>query len=90
VGGQPLSRVYIGWDVGYVRVMTTSPRGSRSRHLFLVAAVLWLVAAAISAVRLVATIADPDRDTSPVVSVLIAVLFAAAALVWLVQYRRTR
>lgn len=82
--------VYRGRDAGYVRVVTSSPRGGRSRQLFLVAAVLWLAAAALAAARLVATIADPDRDTSPVVSVLIVVLFAAAALVWFVQYRRTR
>ena len=76
--------------MGYVRVVATSPRGSRSRRLFLLAAVLWLAAATLAAGRLVATIADPDRGTSPVVSVLIVVLFAAAPLVWFVQYWRTR
>ena len=56
----------------------------------MVAAVLWLTAAALAVVRLVAVIADPDREISPVVSVLIVVLFAAAAAVVYVQYRRTR
>lgn len=70
--------------------MTDSPRSARPRRLFLVAAVLWVVAAILAGGRLVATIADPDRDTSPVVSVLIVALFAAAALVFVVQYRRTR
>ncbi len=77
-------------NAGYVRVVTTSPRGDRSRRLFVVAAVLWLTAAALAVVRLVAVIADPDREISPVVSVLIVVLFAAAAAVVYVQYRRTR
>ena len=44
-------------NAGYVRVVTTSPRGDRSRRLFVVAAVLWLTAAALAVVRLVAVIA---------------------------------
>lgn len=67
------------------------PRSSaRSCRLYLLAAVLWLVAATFSVVRLVAVIADPDRELSSVASVVIVVLFAAAAVVWFVQYRRNR
>jgi ABC-type polysaccharide/polyol phosphate export permease len=58
--------------------------------MYLLAAVLWLAGAAFSAVRLVAVIADPNRELSPVVSVLIVVLFAAAGILWLIRFRRTR
>jgi hypothetical protein len=76
--------------VGYVGVVPTARSSARSRRTYLLAAVLWLAAAAFSVVRLVMTIADPDRETSPVASVVIVVLFAAAAAVWFVQYRRNR
>ena len=56
---------WIGGTAGYVRVVPSTPSNAQARRVYLLAAVLWLAAAALAVVRLAGVIAEPDREMSP-------------------------